>query len=138
MPDTSSLPVWPGWKTVRVIGRGSYGAVYEIQREHYGLGEKAAMKVVSIPHDDSEIYSLINDGYDEKSITDRFNGYLQDCMREYSFMADMRGCANIVYCDDVKEIQHEDGIGWDIYIRMELLKPLSDAVGLSPSDAQVI
>ena len=23
---------WPGWETVRLIGRGSFGAVYEIQQ----------------------------------------------------------------------------------------------------------
>ena len=28
----SQYPVWPGWETVRVIGRGGYGAVYEIAR----------------------------------------------------------------------------------------------------------
>ena len=25
--------VWPAWETVRLIGRGSYGAVYEIERD---------------------------------------------------------------------------------------------------------
>ena len=138
MTGSNAFPVWPGWQTVGVIGRGSFGAVYEIERDHYGHKEKAALKVVSIPHDDSEIYNLITDGYDEKSITERFSGYLKDCMREYSIMADMRGCANIVYCDDVREIQHSDGIGWDIFIRMELLKRLSDVVGIIPSDEQVI
>ena len=23
---------WPGWETVKLIGRGSFGAVYEIKR----------------------------------------------------------------------------------------------------------
>ena len=31
---------WPGWKTVRLLGRGSYGAVYEIQRDVFGDLEK--------------------------------------------------------------------------------------------------
>ena len=36
--------VWPGWKTVRLIGRGSFGAVYEIEREVIGSLEKAAVQ----------------------------------------------------------------------------------------------
>ena len=32
---------WPGWETVRLIGRGSFGEVYEIQRDVFGDVEKA-------------------------------------------------------------------------------------------------
>ena len=38
MNDIDSRAVWPGWKTVRLIGRGSYGAVWEIEQDV--LGEK--------------------------------------------------------------------------------------------------
>lgn len=27
---------WPGWNVVTLIGRGSFGAVYEIQRDVFG------------------------------------------------------------------------------------------------------
>jgi serine/threonine protein kinase len=40
--------VWPGWETVRLIGRGSFGAVYEIERSVLGEKEKAALKVISM------------------------------------------------------------------------------------------
>ena len=29
--ESNTVPVWPGWETVRLIGRGSSGAVYEIE-----------------------------------------------------------------------------------------------------------
>ena len=77
-------PVWPGWETVRVIGRGSFGAVYEIERDVFGHKEKAALKLITIPQNESDIEDLFSDGYDEKSITARFNSYLQDIVREYS------------------------------------------------------
>ena len=107
---------WPGWETVRMIGRGSFGGVYEIKRDVFGHKEKAALKVITIPQSESDIDDLLSDGYDEESITTRFEGYLHDIVREYSMMADMKGCVNIVYCDDVKYIQLDNGIGWDIYI----------------------
>ena len=129
---------WPGWETVRLIGRGSFGGVYEIERDVFGHKEKAALKVITIPQSESDIDDLLSDGYDEESITTRFEGYLHDIVREYSMMADMKGCVNIVYCDDVKYIQHDNGIGWDIFIKMELLTPLTKALGKTVSDEQAI
>ena len=129
---------WPGWEVVRLIGNGSFGSVYEIQRDLYGNVEKAALKVIHIPQSRSDIEELYNDGYDDESITARFHGYLEDIIREYSMMANMKGCKNVVYCDDVRQIQHEDGIGWDIYIKMELLTPLVKTLGREIPEQQVV
>ena len=35
---------WPGWETVRKIGSGSFGSVYEIERKIFDLTEKAALQ----------------------------------------------------------------------------------------------
>ena len=129
---------WPGWEVTRLIGNGSFGSVYEIERNLYGNVEKAALKVIHIPQSRSDIEELYNDGFDDESITARFNGYLEDIIREYSMMASLKGNKNVVYCDDVRQIQHEDGIGWDIYIKMELLTPLVKTLGKEISEDQVI
>ena len=136
--DHSEKTVWPGWKTVRLIGRGSYGAVYEIEREVFGEKEKAALKLITIPQSASDVEELRNDGYSEESITARFQSYLKDIVREYTLMAKMKGCANIVYCDDVKYVQHDDGIGWDIYIKMELLTAMPRALGSGIPEEQAV
>lgn len=119
---------WPGWETVRILGRGSYGAVYEIQRDVFGELEKAALKVISIPQNQSEVDELYRDGYDEESIVKTFESHLKSIVNEYSLMRKMNGCSNIVHCDDVRYVPKGDGIGWDIYIKMELLTPLADAL----------
>jgi len=119
---------WPGWETGKLIGRGSFGAVYEIQRDMLGETEKAALKVISIPQNSSDIEELYNDGYDDESITSTFQGHLKSIVAEYTLMRKMNGCANIVNCDDVRHIRHDDGIGWDIYIKMELLSPITKAL----------
>lgn len=129
---------WPGWEVTRLIGNGNFGSVYEIERNLYGNVEKAALKVIHIPQSRSDIEELYNDGFDDESITARFNGYLEDIVREYSMMASLKGNKNVVYCDDVRQIQHEDGIGWDIYIKMELLTPLVKTLGKEISEEQVI
>ena len=132
------FPIWHDWKTLRVLGRGGFGAVYEIERDVFGHREKAALKVITIPQSDSEINELRSDGYDQKSIIQRYEAYMQSVVREYSMMADMKGCANIVYCDDVKLVKHEDGIGWDIFIKMELLTPLRDALDGNAVEEQTV
>ncbi len=129
---------WPGWNTVRMIGRGSFGAVYEIERDVFGHTEKAALKVISIPQNSSDIDELYNDGYDDESITQRFQSYLKDIVREYALMSEMKGHTNIVYCDDLRYIQHDDGLGWDIFIKMELLTPLPRIFDKKFSERQVL
>ena len=58
MADIHDNIVWPGWETVRLIGRGSFGAVYEIERDMLGEKEKAALKVITIPQSSSDIDEL--------------------------------------------------------------------------------
>lgn len=119
---------WPGWETVGILGRGSFGAVYEIHRDVLGEKEKAALKVISIPQSESEIQELYNDGYDNESVAETFQAQLKSIVNEYSMMRRLNDCANVVHCDDVRYEQKADGIGWDIYIKMELLTPLAQAL----------
>ena len=37
--------VWPEWKTVRLINRGSFGVVYEAVRTDHDVESHAAIKV---------------------------------------------------------------------------------------------
>ena len=82
---------WPGWETVRLIGRGSFGAVYEIERKVFDETEKAALKVISIPQNSGDIDDMYSDGYDEESITSTFQSHLKSIVAEYSLMRKMNG-----------------------------------------------
>ena len=138
MTETDYKIAWPGWETVRLIGRGSFGAVYEIERDVFGHKEKAALKVITIPQSDSDIEELYDSGYDEASVTETFKSHLEGIVNEYSLMREMNGAANVVNCDDFRIVAHDDNIGWEIFIKMELLTPLTKALDRQPSDAQVI
>lgn len=135
---TAQRELWPGWETIRLLGRGSFGAVYEIQRNFFGHTEKAALKVISIPQNDSDIQAMYHDGYNLESITRHYKSYLRSIVKEYALMTEIKGHTNIVYCDDLKYVLHNDGIGWDIYIKMELLQPLTDVIGDIPDEQTVI
>lgn len=117
--------VWPGWEVVRKLGEGSFGGVYEIQRTlPDGQVEKGALKKLTLPRDADEIEELRSNQFDDASITAHFSNQLKSLVSEYGMMKKLSGCPNIVHSLDLRYIQHDDGIGWDLYIRMELLTPL--------------
>lgn len=138
MATTEERISWPGWETVGMIGRGSFGAVYEIQRRVFRETEKAALKVISIPQNSGDIDDMYNDGYDDESITVTFQSHLESIVSEYSLMRKLNGSANIVNCEDIRYVQHNDKIGWDIFIKMELLTPLAKALPARVEEQTVV
>ena len=138
MAETDKKVLWPGWETVRLIGRGSFGSVYEIERDVFGHKEQAALKVLRIPQHESDIEELYDSGYDEAGVTATFKSHLESIVNEYSLMREMNGAANVVNCDDFLIVPHDDNIGYDIFIKMELLTSLTKALDKQPSEEQVI
>ena len=117
--------VWPGWEVVDKLGEGSFGGVYEIQRTlPDGTVERAALKKLTVPRDPAEIKELYAQNYDSASITEHFKEQMQELVQEYRFMQELSRNSYVVHCQDLRTVQHDDGIGWDIYIQMELLTPL--------------
>ena len=125
MVQEAERVTYPGWTVVRLLGEGSFGGVYEIERIlPDGTVERAALKKLTIPQDPMEIKELYTQNYDSASITAHYREQMQDLVREYTFMQELSQNPYIVRCQDLQTVQHDDGIGWDIYIRMELLTPL--------------
>ena len=120
----NNMPVWPGWETVRLIGRGSFGAVYEIRRDVFGDTERCAMKHISIPQSENEILEMRSEGQNEESISQTFAEQARAILTEYKLMTRLNSCPNVVLCYDVSFVEKNGGLGWDIDIRMELLTTL--------------
>lgn len=117
--------VWPEWQLVRQLGSGSYGVVYEAVRTDSNVESHAAIKVISIPNDASEIDSLRSEGLDLDGTRTYFKGIVDDFVSEIQLMESLKGIQNIVSVEDYKVVEKTDRIGWDIYIRMELLTPFN-------------
>ncbi len=122
----SMEPFWGTWRIKKLIGEGSFGKVFEIEREDFGRTYKAAMKVITIPQSESEFKSVLADGMDLKSATSYYKSFVEEVVDEFALMANLKGNSNIVSYEDHTVIEHKDGVGWDILIRMELLTPLLD------------
>ncbi len=116
--------VLDGWNVTRLLGEGSYGKVFEIERSEFGQTYRAALKVITVPQSSAEVRSVISEGMSVSQAEAYFHGIVEELMHEFSIMFKLKGTANIVSCEDLRVLEHPDGIGWDILIRMELLHPL--------------
>lgn len=118
----------PGWETVRCIGSGSSGTVYELRKKNeYGGDFRSALKVISVPATQQE-YDEMQSSMSEYAMRAKLREQVEEISSEYRLMSMMKGHPNIVNCEDVMIIPHETDAGWDIQIRMELLKSLPDHV----------
>ena len=123
--DNNALFEYKGWHIVRKIGSGSFGTVYEIAREDFGSQYRAALKVISIPQSEQDLSQIRkNIGKDEGSLEIYFKSVASEIVKEFEMMYKLKGFSNIVSYEDHEVRKHQDGIGWDIIIRMELLTPL--------------
>ena len=121
-----TVSIWPEWKIENLIGEGSYGKVYKVRRENPGRVEHAALKVIDIPKDDSEIRTLLANGMDQESIVTYYQMAANDLFSEIKIMESLRSAPNVVTLQDARLEKKENGIGWTIYIRMELLTSMED------------
>ena len=114
--------IWPEWQIEgRPLGKGSFGVVYKAVRRDHGVESYAAIKVVSIPTDPSEVDSLRSEGLDMNATRTYLQGIVNDFVSEIQLMESLKGVQNIVSVEDYKVVEKTGEIGWDIYIRMELL-----------------
>ena len=82
---------WPGWSVVKELGKGSYGSVYQIERKDIIGAAQAAVKVVAIPRDASELDGLYAQGIDRNSIGTYLEGQVRSLGEEIRLMETVKG-----------------------------------------------
>ena len=113
--------VWPEWNEDCVLGEGSFGKVYRAKRVEYGRTFYSAIKVLTVPKNQQEIKFARSQGMNDSEIYNYFRGLVDNLLNEITLMDNLKGAKNIVGIEDYKIIEREGEIGWDIFIRMELL-----------------
>ena len=118
MGQEKALP-WKNWEVVKLIGKGTYGDVYEIRKENTQYAARAALKVIHVSLDEQKRRELESERISLAS-------YLQETQAnitsEINIMESLKSASHIVAIED-SEIQEEHD-GWALFIRMELLKSL--------------
>ncbi|MBQ6583083.1 MAG: serine/threonine protein kinase [Mogibacterium sp.] len=121
----SEIMKWRDWNVMEVLGRGSYGTVYRIERNAaFGHTEQAALKVIRVPSEPDAYQSVRNEGMSHAEASEYFREIAEKISQEFTFMADLKGSSYIVSYADQEIRRMPDGYSWEIYIRMELLTPL--------------
>lgn len=108
--------IWPEWVLKRVIGKGSYGCVYEAVRTEHNVESRAAIKIISL----------------SKSIGPDYQLKVNEFVNEIKLMESLKGTQNIVSVEDYKVVEDPQGTGCTIFIRMELLTPLTMYIEKTP------
>ena len=119
-------PVFGEWTISRKLGQGAVGQVYEIVKEQNGETIHSALKFICIPKDEDDIMRVLSLGTEEKDLPQYYSRAMEDFVQEFRCMRDMKDCDSIVHYEEHRIVQHDDGIGWDILMRIELLTPLME------------
>ena len=117
--------VWPKWKTVEILGEGGFGKVYKAKRETFGQVEYSAIKVIQIPNNQSEIDEMTQSGVSNEHIKQYYYKNVEGLLEEIKTMSKLKSASHIVAIEDYEVEENKDGIGWTIFIRMELLTNIS-------------
>ena len=129
-------PIPQGWQIEDTLGSGSCGSVYRVIRQSDGA--HAALKVIPIPIDDSEIPVLRSKGYIDETISRILSNRLIEIFDKYDLLAKMNGESNIVSIGDVLYRRYPDGSGCTVSVLMEELTPLCDTLDYSFSEQRAI
>ena len=118
-------PIWENWVIDEEIGHGSFGTVWKAHREDpfSHVRQVAAVKHISIPRQEghSEDDLLFSS---ENARNQYYRSMLNQLIGEIDAMVSLRGKPNIVIYEEHKVVPKEDDEGYDLFLRMELLKSL--------------
>ncbi|MDO4537941.1 MAG: serine/threonine-protein kinase [Coriobacteriales bacterium] len=140
MEHTSLEGFWPGWHIVGEIGNGAYGRVYRAEHREFGQITEAAVTVIEMPQGMDAFAELVRTSGREDSTHKHMRKLLRATAREISVMQSLKGAGNVVSVEDFHLEEREDGLGWVMWIRMELLESLPvyqmshELAALAPSE----
>ena len=106
---------WSDWKIIKYLGGSADTKVYEIERKVSEKLEKGALKIISGSVSEVESY-----------------------VQQFRILEELQGQSNIVGYDELTVVPHEDGVGGDVFIRMELLISLPQRLKKDYFDENVI
>lgn len=119
-------PFWESWYIDSLIGEGSFGYVYKIYKEEFGQKYYSALKIISLPKTEAEEKEIMYEYSSEDSVTQYFHDVAEEIYKEIQIMEELKGKTNIVSFEDHKIVKKQDGPGYYVLIRMELLTCLND------------
>lgn len=126
--------VWPEWEVVGRVGCGTYGDVYKAKRSGF-VECDAAIKLITIPKNEDEVEAL----GDDEALIERARAEYESVARAFSneirLLEVLKSAPNIVGIEDYSIRPSENGCGWNILIRMELLTSMDKVTSITEVEA---
>ncbi len=117
------LSFWVGWKVVGQIGEPKE-KLYQVVNEQNNIKEYATVKIVSVNKESDIWISLVQKGLIDNVI----ESYLQDIIKNFTDrlnqMKALSASNNIIKILDYRLVNSDIGVGWDIFILLEMAIPL--------------
>ena len=127
-------PLWGKWTVKRIIGEGSFGAVYEAESEKFGNRSFCAVKLISFKN--AEMLQGVKDGetLSSEELEQLKIEEARKNVREAVLMEKLQGRDHIVTIYDYDIFPGETTT--DVIIRMELLTNLNDYMKQHTTDSE--
>ncbi|MCL1791413.1 MAG: serine/threonine protein kinase [Peptococcaceae bacterium] len=131
-------PLWGIWHIDSYVGSGSFGKVYKIYRKDSGQTSYAAVKIVSIPYDDTEIQQMRSAGFDNTSMLDFSQAMVKRIIDEINLTNEVHDDHILTY-NDISVHEKNDGLTLDVLLLLDWRQNLPDAVkDKTLTDADVV
>jgi serine/threonine protein kinase len=86
---------------------------------------ESAVKIIAAPKAQSELSQLQFEGFQKTGI-ELYKIITDAGIDEISYLLKLKACSHVVDIEDFALVQRDDDIQWNVYIRMELLRSLTD------------
>ncbi len=127
----SGEPFFREWYIDHCIGTSQGGFAFKIFREKNGQREFSAMKVFGIPRDKIEQDSVCSDESEDDANACYYKELVTDIYREICLLEKLPDRQHIVSYEDHMIFQRSNAVGYDIFIRTELLEEFRESVNAS-------
>lgn len=123
-------PLWGEWYSAELLGHGSFGKVYKMVKKDLDQEYYCAVKHLSLPSEPDEEKNLYAEGIvtDNETLKTYYDDVLKTLRSEIDLCYKLKGNTNIVSYEDHYIRPKDSGMGYDIFIKMELLTGLQDRI----------
>lgn len=138
MDKQMPVSAWQDWEIIEKIGEGSFGKVYKAQKITDEETKYSAIKILTIPENQSELESIRSEAGSDEEVKAYFRGLMEECIGEVRTMLQLHGESHIVCVEDCRVVEFLDDIGWEISIRMEYLTSFTDYCMENPVTEEMV
>lgn len=117
-------PLWGSWYVGSFIGEGSTGRVYKVVKKEWDITLESALKIICVPTKEQYLDAKAVLNGNCAGMEKYFEDIVRNIINEVRLLYKLRGNSNIIAYEDHLVSKKDNGIGWDVFIRMEYAESL--------------